>query len=503
MANAAGTRDQAFIDAAVEDVRDLLEHAAEAADLSKADPAVFRDAAQVLHPDSDRTTPEFFAMAMSVLDRLNTIVHPATARGVRFARRVVTERSCPERTALRRARYWAVGVLAVAFTVYAYVAYGALIVRSIESLRPQIAQNAEQVRTMINANPSVLAARTAPVEVDSGPKDGEAAAPAGEAPAPPAGTAPGPGARPPAPPQAQVPPQQQQAQRPPQPAAGVRQARLHCPDKDAINSAPLREYCRLDREGRDLASQFDAAHDRLQDWRDIVLSPMVFFGAQPRLDAICFDEAARLAQYDDLSDAERAATGGDIVAGRNAALLLRSPGCFEHQRQFASQDDLTERAYRFRQRREQQARAILDTLSVIVLPGLFGLLGATLAHVRELHRSLSESRMDPTMFARSSLQILLGLVLGALTGVLFSPTFVVDNFGLSLVALAFLAGYSVETAFRFINEIMERIVRTGAEQRPPANPTPRPPLAAPPRRTDAGEDGDAAARPAAAGAAGG
>lgn len=263
-----------------------------------------------------------------------------------------------------------------------------------------------------------------------------------------------------------------------------REDRPHCPDKDSINSPPLREYCRLRGEGRDLNSQFDAAHDRLQDWRDLVLSPTVFFGNRSRLDSVCFDEASRLDQYSLLPESARTAAS-DIITGRGGTLLLRNPACFEGQRLFATIDDLTERAYRFRQRREQQARAVLDTLSVIVLPCLFGLLGATLAHVRELHRSMSESRMDQTMFARSGLQILLGLVLGALTGVLFSPNFVVDNFGLSLVALAFLAGYSVETAFRFINEIMDRMVRTTSEQRTPPAPAARTPAGRPPMQATA------------------
>ncbi len=505
MAGSIDSHGQEFIDRVVDDVRDLLEHASEHANLSQADPEVFRDAATVLHPASDRTTPEFYALAMSVLDRLNTVVQPATARGVRFARRVVLEKRCNERRALRRARLWAVLVLIGAFSVYAYVAYGALVVRSIEALRPQIAQNAEQVRTMINANPNVLASRAEPLEVDTGPKDdsagdARAAAPgAASTPPSPGTTAPAPAA--PAPP-ASTPPAASPVAPPataaPQPAALAnpnREDRPHCPDKDSINSAPLREYCRLRGEGRDLNSQFDAAHDRLQDWRDLVLSPTVFFGNRSRLDSICFDEASRLDQYGLLPETARTAAS-DIITGRGGTLLLRNPSCFEGQRLFATTDDLTERAYRFRQRREQQARAVLDTLSVIVLPCLFGLLGATLAHVRELHRSMSESRMDQTMFARSGLQILLGLVLGALTGVLFSPNFVVDNFGLSLVALAFLAGYSVETAFRFINEIMDRMVRTTGEQRPPATPAARMPAGRPPAPAAGGDvPGAAVARP--------
>jgi hypothetical protein len=145
---------------------------------------------------------------------------------------------------------------------------------------------------------------------------------------------------------------------------------------------------------------------------------------------------------------------------------MRRPQCLGgRDNTYGAADVLTAEAYGFRQRHEQQARSIIDTVSLLVLPGLFGLLGAMLAYVRELHQAMNEQRIDPAMFARSSLQLLLGTVLGALTGVLFPQTFMAENFGLERFAVAFFAGFSVETAFRVLQSVLDRALRSQNEER--------------------------------------
>jgi hypothetical protein len=477
-------RDHAFIDRVAEDIRDLLEHATEHADLAKCDAALFQDAADVLHPAADRDAPEFYAKALSVLDRLNTIVQPATACGVRFARRAALERGSPERRRLRRARDGAIASLAVAFAVYGYVACGGSIVRTIEQLRTQISQNAEQIHTLVAASPAVAPAPAAgTTERASAPPPAPAPAPgpstgrATSAPAPASTPTPSPAPAPSAPPAGGTPPPAEQAapqgnqpaspqareadqgRPPPQGPAPVRGVGPDCSKPESENLSGVawtREYCRLTSRARDLNREFDAAHNRLHEWRDIFFSPHVFFFGYPSVDATCFGEASLLDHAAQLQPTQRA---GRVVTAAGNSVLLSAPACFGGAETLASADELNDHAYEFRQRREQQARSILDTLTLILLPGMFGLLGAMLAHVRELYGAMSEHRIEPTMFTRSGLRFLLGMVLGALVGVMLPPNIAAQNAELSLIAFAFLAGYSVETAFHVLNQIIERVLR--------------------------------------------
>jgi hypothetical protein len=464
--------DRAFLDRVLEDIRDLLEYAAERTDLSKIDENILDDAAAVLSPGADHSAPGFCAAALGVLDRLTTAVRPATAGGIRFARHATRDQHSPERRALVRARREALFVLAGVFLIYGYIAYGQTITRTIDTLRPQIDQVQEQLRTLIAA--ADPPDRAAPPHFDAAavvalpPGDGvHRSAPAAS---PPVDTEPAvPPVPPPQAPQtaqapAEPPPSQAgTAPQSPEPAASDDTCTRTGAEK-AVGAAWLRECSRLTDVARTLSSQYNAAYDRLHDWRDILLSLPVFLGLERRTDVVCLDEASQLTEYPQLPQAERTRLAAVVADSR--PLVLRRPQCLGgRDGSYASATELNAAAYGFRQRHEQQARSIIDMVSLLVLPGLFGLLGAMLAYVRELHLAMSEQRIDPAMFERSSLQLLLGSVLGALTGVLFTQTFVAESFGLERFAVAFFAGFSVESAFRFLQGVLDRALRSASDDR--------------------------------------
>jgi hypothetical protein len=472
-----------FLERILEDIQDLLEYATERTDLSKIDDDLLNDAAGVLSCSADRAAPGFCAAAIGVLDRLTTAVRPATAGGIRFARHATREPRSFERRALARARRMAVGVLVSVFLIYGYIAYGQTIVRTIDTLRPQIDQVQEQLRTLIAAaDPPGRSSQprfdepssTLSLPLLPGSADHRNAATE----TPSAATGPGrpvQAATPPAtaraptqpPPAETAPSQAGPLGNPTEPATGDTCTRTG--EEKAVGAAWLRECTRLTDLAHSLDSQFTAAYDRLHDWRDVLLSLPVFLALERRTDAVCFDEAGELAQYPHLPPAERDRL--TAVVATSSPLVMHRPQCLGgRDDSYASADDLNAAAYGFRQRHEQQARSIIDTVSLLVLPGLFGLLGAMLASVRELHLAMSEQRIDPAMFERSNLQMLLGAVLGALTGVLFTQTVVAESFGLERFAVAFFAGFSVESAFRFLQGILDRALRSAREDRRDGRP---------------------------------
>jgi hypothetical protein len=425
--------DRVFLDRVLEDIQDLLEYAAERTNLSKIDDDLVADAADVLRPGADRGAPGFAAAALGVLDRLTAVVRPATPCGVRFARHATRDKGSRECRLLTRARYQALLTLMGVFIIYGYIAYGQTIVRAIDTLRPQIDQVQDQLRTLIAASDPPGRTGQPYYEDQAGarPATPPPAAAQPNAQNPPAATAPG----------EQAPPRAAAAAPAPQPAPAAQADDLctRTGTEKAVGAAWMRECNRLVETAQNLSSQFHAAHDRLHDWRDALLSLPVFLNLMRRTDIVCFDEASQLALYPRLPAAERAQLGDIVASVDGNGLLLRRPQCLGgRDGSYAEGGELTAQAYGFRQRHEQQARSIIDTVALLILPGLFGLLGAMLAYVRELQQAMSEQRVDPAIFARSSLQLLLGTVLGALTGVLFSQSFMAENFGLERFAVAVL-----------------------------------------------------------------
>jgi hypothetical protein len=133
---------------------------------------------------------------------------------------------------------------------------------------------------------------------------------------------------------------------------------------------------------------------------------------------------------------------------------------------------------------EQVGRALLNALGVYYLPVLFGLLGGAVYAVRRLNQKIIGSELHPRDWRHALFRIFMAFLLGGCIGLFFSPEGTKVNgpngeIALSIAALAFLAGYSVEVVFRFFDMVITqalRVVHAVAPAGGPAagGPAPRP-----------------------------
>jgi hypothetical protein len=108
------------------------------------------------------------------------------------------------------------------------------------------------------------------------------------------------------------------------------------------------------------------------------------------------------------------------------------------------------------------AKATLKAMSAYVLPLLYGLLGAT-AYVM---RSLSQEISEVTFSHVSNIRFILRLVLGMLSGISVGLILTQDTLPTTLaaitpLALAFLAGYSVELLFTAMDRLISAFSSEG------------------------------------------
>lgn len=113
---------------------------------------------------------------------------------------------------------------------------------------------------------------------------------------------------------------------------------------------------------------------------------------------------------------------------------------------------------------EQVGRALLNALGVYYLPVLFGLLGGAVYAVRRLNQKIMSSELHPRDWRHALLRIFMAFLLGGCIGLFFSPQgtkFDGPNgeITLSIAALSFLAGYSVEVVFRFFDMLINQALR--------------------------------------------
>lgn len=106
---------------------------------------------------------------------------------------------------------------------------------------------------------------------------------------------------------------------------------------------------------------------------------------------------------------------------------------------------------------EQGARSVLRVWNFYVLPLVLGLLGAVAFITRRLLASLANNSYTPNTVSRYLMRLALGALLGVVAGIILAPDQPsLQGFGLSLVTLAFLMGYSVEFAFSAFDALIER-----------------------------------------------
>jgi hypothetical protein len=117
---------------------------------------------------------------------------------------------------------------------------------------------------------------------------------------------------------------------------------------------------------------------------------------------------------------------------------------------------------------------IFAPFNTYVAPALYGLLGAILYNLRTDMASIRLGTLAPRR--RSLMRYLMGLVCGLIAGQFFRAT---GSFSLSMVAIAFLAGYSVDLVFAAIDQQIETFTRlAGPRQRQGLTDGPRPASAA-------------------------
>jgi hypothetical protein len=128
---------------------------------------------------------------------------------------------------------------------------------------------------------------------------------------------------------------------------------------------------------------------------------------------------------------------------------------------------------------EQVAAAFLNALSVYYIPLLFGVVGGTIYAVRRFNRKILDSELHPRDWRHALLRIFMAFLLGGCIGLFFSPEGTKVNgpsgeIALSIAALAFLAGYSVEVVFRFFDALIEQALRVVNAVAPSGSAPPRP-----------------------------
>ena len=102
--------------------------------------------------------------------------------------------------------------------------------------------------------------------------------------------------------------------------------------------------------------------------------------------------------------------------------------------------------------------AVLQCLSLYILPSLYGALGAVLSTIRYVRGRVAGSMLTYIDRGRIQQDWLLGLVLGAVIG-LFADYVAKANpvEGIALSALALLAGYNVSAVFTLFEDLSNRI----------------------------------------------
>jgi hypothetical protein len=122
----------------------------------------------------------------------------------------------------------------------------------------------------------------------------------------------------------------------------------------------------------------------------------------------------------------------------------------------------------FLNRSTHVADAILSSITEYFLPVCYGFLGAMAASLRAVRRKVDTMLLKPTDGQGLHQSALLGVLCGAIVGLLFSSylgkTSTAASLGIS--AMALLAGYNIDAVFRLFDALSEKVFQA-SPTRPP------------------------------------
>jgi hypothetical protein len=124
---------------------------------------------------------------------------------------------------------------------------------------------------------------------------------------------------------------------------------------------------------------------------------------------------------------------------------------------------------------ELRARNTLQALAMYILPLLYGLLGAIVFVLRRITQELTEYSFRPLAALQYASRYALGAVSGATAGLFFSPTQQgTPESVLTLAAVAFLSGFSVEGVFARLDALVALLRDSGGKPAAPNKPNESP-----------------------------
>jgi hypothetical protein len=104
-----------------------------------------------------------------------------------------------------------------------------------------------------------------------------------------------------------------------------------------------------------------------------------------------------------------------------------------------------------------KASAIDLALRFVIIPLLFALLGTLAAAIRSLNDEFKGMTLTELANTYRRPRVLLGMVGGAIIGIIFSAEKLEGVSGLTLIGLAFVVGYAVDLLFDLLDSIKLRL----------------------------------------------
>ncbi len=137
----------------------------------------------------------------------------------------------------------------------------------------------------------------------------------------------------------------------------------------------------------------------------------------------------------------------------------REPTAEERAKRLTEETNRAQRAYLF-EVSLKTSQSILQTLNSYILPLFYGLLGALAYILRTLTREIRTFTFSKASAIRYMLRWPLGMLAGITVGFFFKPEDLTGLAAITPIAVAFIAGYSVELVFTALDRIVSAFSET-------------------------------------------